>query len=179
MTAPSSTLPAEPARTDSPPVLPVPAWLLAQITTRLAADRSLWEPQVRFDADRRWYRRLVQEPGWEAWLLTWLPGQSTSLHDHGVSAGAFTVLDGVLTETTPIADHAAPGERIDWRSTAIGPGAVRSFGTGFIHNVANRGDAPAISLHVYGPVLERMTRYALDRQGQLQETVTEQAGVDW
>ena len=32
------------------------------------------------------------------WLLSWLPGQGTGLHDHGGSAGAFAVVRGTLHE---------------------------------------------------------------------------------
>ena len=49
---------------------------------------------------------------YEAWLLTWLPGQSTGLHDHGGSAGAFTVLSGVVEEST--LPPAAPAARPRW-----------------------------------------------------------------
>ena len=34
----------------------------------------------------------------EIWLLSWVPGQGTALHDHGLSAGAFAVAQGTLIE---------------------------------------------------------------------------------
>src|SRR2546423_6336547 len=52
----------------------------------------------QFDPHERWYTRLVAADDHEAWLLTWLPGQGTDLHDHGGSSGAFLVLAGELTE---------------------------------------------------------------------------------
>ena len=36
--------------------------------------------------------------GAQVWLLSWLPEQGTPLHDHGTSAGAFSVVPGTLTE---------------------------------------------------------------------------------
>jgi len=50
---------------------------LAATATRLAAQRSLWEPLVAYDPLSRYYVRLAAEPGFEGWLLTWLPGQGT------------------------------------------------------------------------------------------------------
>src|SRR3954471_14017962 len=63
----------------------------------LARRPDLWRPLVQF-TEPRFHARLASGPDWEAWLLTWLPGQSTGLHDHGGSAGAFTVLAGSVDE---------------------------------------------------------------------------------
>ena len=70
------------------------------LVTSFAGDQALWRPLVRFDPAQRVHTRLDSGPGWEAWLLTWLPGQGTLIHDHGGSAGAFVVVDGSLTEET-------------------------------------------------------------------------------
>ncbi len=61
---------------------------LASIALRTAGQPGPWLGQVRFDPARRWYCRLVLADRYEVWLLTWLPGQQTGLHDHGRSAGA-------------------------------------------------------------------------------------------
>jgi hypothetical protein len=34
---------------------------------------------VAYDPVARYYVRLAREPEFEAWLLTWLPGQGTDL----------------------------------------------------------------------------------------------------
>ena len=54
----------------------------------------------RFDPLQRWYHRLAATDEYEVWLLTWLPGQGTDLHDHGGSAGALAVVSGEVTEYT-------------------------------------------------------------------------------
>ena len=69
-----------------------------KIATSLAKQQALWEPLVSYDPVARYYVRLAREHEFEAWLLTWLPGQGTAWHDHGGSAGAFITLRGVLTE---------------------------------------------------------------------------------
>ncbi|MFC8200175.1 cysteine dioxygenase [Streptomyces sp. NPDC060006] len=110
----------------------------------IAADRSQWEHLVRYDAASRWYHRLSTGPGYEVWLLSWVPGQGSGLHDHGRSSGVLTVLEGALTERT---------ER---GTRALGAGAQRVFAPGYVHEVVNDSLEPAISLHVYHPGLTEM-----------------------
>ncbi|WP_405860323.1 cysteine dioxygenase family protein [Streptomyces sp. NBC_01515] len=110
----------------------------------VAADRAQWEHLVEFDATTRWYHRLRTGPGYEVWLLSWVPGQGSGLHDHGPSSGVLTVLDGTLTERT---------ER---GTRALGAGAQRVFAPGYVHEVVNDTLEPAISLHVYFPGLTEM-----------------------
>ncbi|MBP0461315.1 cysteine dioxygenase [Streptomyces montanisoli] len=122
----------------------------AGLARTLAADRAAWEPLVRYDATTRWYHRLRTGPGYEVWLLSWVPGQGSGLHGHGRSAGVLTVLAGELTERT-----GAPGQP---RHTdrALGPGAQRVFPPGYTHAVVNASLEPAVSLHVYYPGLTEM-----------------------
>ncbi|WP_030681079.1 cysteine dioxygenase [Streptomyces cellulosae] len=114
------------------------------LSRSIAADRSQWEPLVQYDATTRWYHRLRTGPGYEVWLLSWVPGQGSGLHDHGPSSGVVTVLEGTLTERT---------ER---GTRALGQGAQRVFAPGYAHEVINDTLEPAISLHVYYPGLTDM-----------------------
>jgi hypothetical protein len=50
---------------------------LIKIATGLANQRALWEPLVSYDPVARYYVRLARDQEFEAWLLTWLPGQGT------------------------------------------------------------------------------------------------------
>jgi hypothetical protein len=70
-----------------------------------AAAPDQWPVAPRFNPGRRWYHRIAQATDHEVWLLTWLPGQGTDLHDHGGSAGAFHVLSGSLIEDTVIPER--------------------------------------------------------------------------
>jgi hypothetical protein len=141
---------------------------------RYAARPHDWPLAPRFDLHRRWYHRLATEPDAEVWLLTWLPGQGTDLHDHGGSAGAFLVVTGALTEHTVTTPGGQP--RLIGRTLPAGDG--RPFGTRHIHQITNTGHQPAISLHVYGPALTEMTRYHLTH-GRLTVTAIDRAGADW
>lgn len=152
-----------------------PAALLVT-ARRYAANPHDWPFGPRFDPRGRWYRRLANEPDFEAWLLTWLPRQGTDLHDHGDSAGAFVVLSGALTEQTVHVDPVSARPLLRGRTLTTGAG--RAFGTGHIHQIVNRGSRPAVSLHVYGPALTRMTRYRIEGDRLLPAAV-ERAGADW
>ncbi|MFJ9559629.1 cysteine dioxygenase [Streptomyces fuscichromogenes] len=110
----------------------------------IAADRAQWEHLVEYDATSRWYHRLRTGPGYEVWLLSWVPGQGSGLHDHGRSSGVLTVLEGTLTERT---------ER---GTRALSAGAQRVFAPGYVHEVVNDALEPAVSLHVYYPGLTEM-----------------------
>ncbi len=155
---------------------PRPRTSLAGIATRLAGQRSLWEPLVAFDPLSRYYARLAAEPDFEAWLLTWVPGQGTDWHDHGGSAGAFVVVRGALTE-----EHALlqpEGSAVVATTRELSTGTLRPFGTRHIHRVTNTGLEPAVSIHVYAPALTRMNGYV--REGErLRLVESRRAGVAW
>ncbi|MER5550089.1 cysteine dioxygenase family protein [Streptomyces sp. NPDC002793] len=110
----------------------------------VAADRARWAPLVRYDTTTRWYHRLEAGPGYEVWLLSWVPGQGSGRHDHGLSSGVLTVLKGELTEHTARGAHSLHG------------GAQRVLAPGYVHEVVNDSLEPAVSLHVYFPGLTDM-----------------------
>jgi predicted metal-dependent enzyme (double-stranded beta helix superfamily) len=144
------------------------------IVANLLRSGESWARQVQFDADRRWYAKVGEHDGHEAWLLSWLPGQGTDLHDHGDSAGAFAVVSGRLTELTIERSSNGPrSETFQWTRTV-----VRPFGPGHLHQVTNTSALPAVSLHVYSPSLTRMTRYRLAAHG-LEALGEDRAGVAW
>ncbi|MGW2630051.1 cysteine dioxygenase [Streptomyces chattanoogensis] len=133
-----------------PPVPAHPATVagFVGLARTIAADRDSWSPLVRYDATSRWYHRLRTGPGYEVWLLSWVPGQGSGRHDHGRSSGVLTVLEGELTE------RGADGPR------TLGAGAQRVFAPGYVHEVVNDSLAPAVSLHVYFPGLTEMPMHS-------------------
>jgi quercetin dioxygenase-like cupin family protein len=100
--------------------------------------------------DEREFFLLQQNEDYQLWLISWPPGSSTGWHDHGSAAGAYTVLTGSLVEQ-------------EWdgslQLTDVGPGDARAYAAGHVHNVQNRSDEPALSLHAYSPRLDAMNRY--------------------
>jgi predicted metal-dependent enzyme (double-stranded beta helix superfamily) len=146
------------------------------VARHYAATPDTWSVTPRYDPADRWYHRLATTDDYEVWLLTWLPGQGTDLHDHGGSAGAFLLHSGTLTEDTVSAPGPDSWPRIVSRE--LGEGAGRRFGSHHIHRVINRSAEPAISIHVYGPALTTMTRYRLTESG-LSVANVERAGAQW
>ncbi len=120
---------------------------LAETARTLAARPHEWVSRVRLNADGRWYERIQAGDGYDVWLISWLPGQSTGFHDHGGSAGAFALAWGVLEEHR------------EGTSVVIGGGQAREFGPDIVHDVRNTSAAPAVSVHAYSPPLAAMTRY--------------------
>ncbi|MEV7360435.1 cysteine dioxygenase family protein [Kitasatospora sp. NPDC091276] len=123
----------------------------ARLIREIAADRARWEPLVRYDALTRWYARLETGPGYEVWLLSWLPGQSSGFHDHGESSGVMTVVQGELIERS--LTRAGEGAR------TLRPGGQRVFSSGYLHEVVNGTLEPAVSIHLYTPGLTEMNQY--------------------
>lgn len=122
----------------------------AGLAATLAEDRATWAPLVKYDAVTRWYHRLRTGPGYDVWLLSWVPGQASGRHDHGPSSGVCTVLDGRLTEYAGTGDQ--PGR-------TLVPGALRVFAPGYVHEMVNTDLVPAVSLHVYFPGLTAMPQH--------------------
>jgi predicted metal-dependent enzyme (double-stranded beta helix superfamily) len=135
----------------------------------LAASPQRWLHLVQYDPARRWYQRLLSEEDREIWLLSWLPGQHTGFHDHGRSAGAFTVVQGCLRERTARRGRPEPVGAV------LPPGSVRSFGPRYVHDVANESAHPAISVHAYSPPLTAMYRFDVSA-GRLVRAAAEMAG---
>ncbi|MDH6711057.1 hypothetical protein P3T27_007809 [Kitasatospora sp. MAA19] len=138
------------ARTDLP-AHPTTVADHARLVREIAADRARWEPLVRYDALTRWYARLETGPGYEVWLLSWLPGQSSGFHDHGESSGVMTVVQGELIERS--LTHEGEAAR------TLRPGGQRVFSSGYLHEVVNGTLEPAVSIHLYTPGLTEMNQY--------------------
>ena len=155
---------------------------------RTGAAAPRWLHLVAYRPDSRWTHLLptddaaaVLDPSLHAdlaeaqvWLLSWLPDQGTPLHDHGTSAGAFTVVRGSLSERVVAAGRSAVHET----TAELTAGRVRHFGPHYVHQVVNTQAEPAISVHVYTPGLAWMNTYRVDGTS-LVRTGTERAGVDW
>jgi predicted metal-dependent enzyme (double-stranded beta helix superfamily) len=122
--------------------------LAGQALRRAGNDRS---------AQRRWELVAASE-AFEAWVIVWPPGGSIDLHDHGGSAGAVTVAEGELVETSVARTYS--GE-LALRKRTLRQGATLSIDDHHVHDVVNVSGAHATSVHVYAPRLTSMTYYSL------------------
>jgi len=133
---------------------------LAAEVRRLTGTPAEWVARVRLDPEGRWYERIVASEGYEVWLISWLPGQTTGFHDHGASAGAFGVVWGALDECV------VPRSGTPASVTRVAAGEVRAFGPRYVHDVRNSATGSvAVSVHAYSPPLSTMTRYDLTPGG--------------
>ena len=139
-------------------VLAIPE--LRRLVARLAAEPAAWQHLVRHDAEQRVFEQVVDEPEVEAWLICWMPGHDTGFHDHDLSSGAVTVIEGAVTEErlglgTSTSNVYLPGETFDFTPAEI-------------HRVIHHGTKPTVTLHAYSPRLRRMGAYAVTGSGTLQ-----------
>jgi hypothetical protein len=89
-----------------------------------------------------------------------MDGHDTGFHDHDISSGAFTVVQGCLREER--LRFGAPPSAV-----SLEEGGSVSFGPSDIHRVVHEGDVPAVSIHAYSPPLMRMGSYVLQEGGAL------------
>jgi hypothetical protein len=115
-------------------------------------------------ADGRWFTRIRGDSEVDIWLISWVPGHATELHDHGESLGALTVLAGSLNE------FHWDGEGL--RRRRLDAGDQAAFPLGWVHDVvwappppdavaSRRPAAPTLSVHAYSPPLAAMSYYQI------------------
>lgn len=124
-----------------------------RIALNFALDRDRWKHLLRYDPEERFSALVEKNDDHEIWLMSWLPGQSASLHDHADTTGAFTVVSGVLTEVVTT--------RIQVVHQLV-EGQSRVWGPGYVHQVRNDGEDPAVSVHVYRHGTRAMNSYRYD-----------------
>jgi hypothetical protein len=129
----------------------------AAVALRLAHQPARWAHLVEHVAGERRFSRIAHGR-LEAWVISWAPGTELPLHDHGGSAGALALVEGQLVERH--GDRRLPGRL---RTRILDAASVVGFGEDHVHEVANRGVVPAVSIHVYSPALETMTFFGDDR----------------
>lgn len=156
-----------PPTTGSPGVTRFSPAQLLRTAALFAADPDLGSrlpAPSRAEPERRWVE-LDSSPYLQIWLISWPAGTSTGWHDHDRASGAFLVVEGALREQTwsPTRSGARYSGSVTDRDLAAAAG--RAFGSGHIHNVLNAGARDALSVHLYTPRLDRMTRYALTATG--------------
>ena len=119
----------------------------------------------------RWFTRLHADDELDVWLISWVPGHTTELHDHGGSLGALTVLTGALHE------YRWSGQSLHRRRLEAGDQAA--FPLGWVHDVigapalAESTSPQTLSVHAYSPPLSVMSYYEVTEQQRLRRSRTE------
>lgn len=126
-------------------------------------------PQGGPPADKRWFTRLHGDDEHDVWLISWVPGESTELHDHGGSLGALTLVSGALDETR--------WDGTQLRHRRLSAGDQAAFPLGWVHDVIwapdSRRPGPTLSVHAYSPPLTAMSYYEVTDQNKLRRLWTE------
>jgi cysteine dioxygenase len=132
---------------------------LEWLVTRLRSSRIDWrllDRLVRFSASGYARYCLGRTEACELLLVCWLPGQASQVHDHGGSSGVSWVVRGELRETR----YAWGGDRVlPCRVTGACEGDVLLEQPETIHRIDNASPEGAVSLHLYAPPMQGMTRY--------------------
>ncbi|MET0899983.1 MAG: cysteine dioxygenase family protein [Mycobacterium sp.] len=123
-------------------------------------------------ADRRWFTRVHGDDDLDVWLISWVRGHATELHDHGGSLGALTLLSGALDE------FRWDGDQL--RRRRIEAGDQAAFPLGWVHDVVWAPSSvesitvePTLSVHAYSPPLTTMSYYEVAGGSTLRRQRTE------
>jgi predicted metal-dependent enzyme (double-stranded beta helix superfamily) len=131
-------------------------WTGLQKQLGLALRKPAWlRPEHRVGDPTGYMRHLLYvDPHGDFVMtaITWLPGQVSARHGHQVWC-AFGVAEGELTE------EQFDAKLVVSKSSVLRPGdlADRDLERTIIHQVANRGTTPLVSLHLYGVSADRLT----------------------
>ncbi len=111
--------------------------------------------------------RLIATALYDVWLITWPAGSSLGPHDHGGSRSVLHIVDGELIERfTGQSSSGPPSVRVLRSGDATGAEAS------FWHNLSNRSEAEATSLHVYSPPLSDLTFFGQFADGRYEQDRT-------
>jgi|SRR3984885_5035489 hypothetical protein len=132
---------------------------------------------------RRWFTRIRGDDELDVWLISWVPGHATELHDHGGSLGALTVVSGSLNEfrwdgrnlrrrRLDAGDQA--GFPLGWVHDVVwAPRPVPSPVPGPVTTIIKGPVAPTLSVHAYSPPLTAMSYYEITDHDRLRRQRTE------
>ena len=137
---------------------------VAPLLLRLAGSRS-WTRAEGLEADPQQgfgVHVLHEEPDHSLWLVavSWLPSRGAPPHNHGTWA----VIAGVEGEEENVVWQYRGRELRPATRQVLGPGQVTAFLGDDIHSVANPGERPTLSLHVYGRNLNHVERSQFDAE---------------
>jgi quercetin dioxygenase-like cupin family protein len=133
---------------------------LATLAAAVAANPDLWQHHVAYDDEHRHYASLWRDAHVDVWVLCWTPQNDTGWHDHDISSGAVSVVQGTIIEHNL---RVGGPEKV----TEAHAGTTFSFGPEHIHRLTGLAGG-SVSIHAYSPPLWRLGQYVVDDDGVLQ-----------
>lgn len=111
-------------------------------------------------SDRTYTRKLVcRTPRFELLVLSWQPGQASTIHDHADSLNVTYVYEGTLTSR----EFTQTSEGIQQlRELQVKQGTGVAVDRYAIHQLANTSADPVVTLHVYALPLQEIQVYCPD-----------------
>jgi len=146
---------------------------LANTIARLGESGTFEDPGLYLSACPEHYaRRLIWRDPENRFVvvgMTWAPGQTTPLHDHGGVWGVEIVVGGTMRETSfRLVDRDPDGRyrfiRAGERMATKGMAGVLCPPHDY-HTFGNAGTTPAYTLHVYGGTMSRCNVFSAESDG--------------
>jgi predicted metal-dependent enzyme (double-stranded beta helix superfamily) len=131
---------------------------LVELVQSLARQEHLWRPLVHHDPEARRYASLYVDEHVGIWVISWMPGHDTGLHDHDGSQGAVAVVEGEIRSDQPTWGSGP-------RSVDVPAGSAFGFDGAELHRMVDATDGPAVTIHAYSPPLRSMGMYREDDDG--------------
>jgi cysteine dioxygenase len=133
---------------------------LLALTRQLELPDDLIDGHLAFDPDSYARNLILRTPGFELLALCWLPGQRSTIHDHGGSVGVVRVYRGDLTSRLYDAQDGEPARMIS--EDDVGPGTHAAVDRPDIHQLANETGEDLVTIHIYSPPLAALGVYRTD-----------------
>jgi len=133
---------------------------LRELVAGIAGRPETWQGLVRHGTPDRHFEQLRRDDHVDVWVITWTNGNDTGFHDHDVSRGAVTVVEGEIIEERLVVG--GPPRRLHHVA-----GDTFDFDASHVHRMHQESAAPAVSIHAYSPPLWRMGTYTVEQDGTL------------
>ena len=133
---------------------------LRDLVSRIAAEPEQWQGLVRHGTPERHFEELYCDGHVGVWVISWASGNDTGFHDHDVSCGAVSVVEGEVTEERLVVGGPP-------RSLRHSAGETFDFDASHVHRMHQDSSEPAITIHAYSPPLWRMGAYTVGQDGTL------------
>lgn len=133
-----------------------PVAVLAALVERLSLAPRLVEGLVQFDPAGYQRRLICRTAVLDLLVLSWMPGQTSAIHDHARSRGVVRVHAGTLTSRAfTVRAQRARLEHEDH----LPAGSVAPVEVGEVHQLANTSATGLVTIHAYAPPLVEMTTF--------------------